>query len=60
MNVTKITLEENYLFFLKELIRINNEINELPKGTISAKKIGNSIYYYHQWREGKKVKTLFF
>jgi len=59
MNVTKKTLEENYLFFLKELIRINREINELPKGTISAKKIGNSIYYYHQWRDGKKVKTIF-
>ena len=32
-----------------------NQINALPKGYISTKKIGGNIYYYHQWTEnGKK------
>lgn len=58
MGIIKKTLEENYIFFLGELVRINEEIKKLPIGNISAKKIGKSIYYYHQWREGKKVKSV--
>lgn len=58
MPVVKNTFEENYLFFLRELSRINRELNNLPKGSISIKKIGGIAYYYHQWREGKKVKSV--
>src|SRR3989304_4628441 len=58
MSVVKKTLEENYIFFIRELSRINDEIKNLPKGSISAKKIGKTTYYYHQWREGKKVKSV--
>lgn len=58
MSVVKKTLEENYVFFLRELARINAEIKPLPAGSISAKKIGKSTYYYHQWREGEKVKSV--
>ncbi len=58
MSVVRKTLEENYIFFLRELTRINREIASLPAGSISAKKIGNATYYYHQWREGKKVKSI--
>src|SRR3990172_2215015 len=58
MAVVKKTLQENYLFFIRELARIDSRIKELPIGGISAKKIGGSVYYYHQWREGKKVKSL--
>lgn len=58
MSVVRKTLEENYIFFIKELARVNEEISKLPKGNISAKKIGNSTYYYHQWREKKKVKSV--
>lgn len=37
---------------IKEL---TEQIKKLPKGYISEKKIGNSIYYYHQWSvDGKK------
>lgn len=35
----------------KRLLRIW----ELPKGSISKKKINNHIYYYYQYREGKKI-----
>ncbi|MEW6408969.1 MAG: GSU2403 family nucleotidyltransferase fold protein [Nitrospirota bacterium] len=58
MNVIRKTLEENYIFFIRELVRINEEIRKLPMGSISAKKIGKSTYYYHQWREKKKVKSV--
>jgi hypothetical protein len=57
MSVVRKTLEENYLFFIRELDRVNEEIGKLPAGNISAKKIGKSVYYYLQWREGKKIKT---
>ncbi len=58
MGVVKNTLKENYIFFVRELARIDKEIRRLPAGNISAKKIGKSIYYYHQWREGKRVKSI--
>ncbi|MCC6542904.1 MAG: hypothetical protein IT392_00180 [Nitrospirae bacterium] len=58
MSIIKKTLEENYIFFIRELSRIDDEIKNLPGGSISAKKIGKSTYYYHQWREGKKVKSV--
>ena len=58
MSVVKKTLEENYIFFIRELSRIDDEIRNLPRGSISAKKIGKTTYYYHQWREGKRVKSV--
>ncbi|OGW12312.1 MAG: hypothetical protein A3G93_15465 [Nitrospinae bacterium RIFCSPLOWO2_12_FULL_45_22] len=56
MSVVKKTLQENYIFFIRELTRIDEEIKKLPRGGISVKKIGKSTYYYHQWREGKRLK----
>lgn len=58
MSVVKRTLEENYIFFIKELVRIDSEMKMLPIGNISLKKIDNTGYYYHQWREGKRVKSI--
>lgn len=58
MSVVKKTLEENYIFFIRELVRIDDEIGTLPRGSISEKKIGKTIYHYHQWREGKKVRSV--
>jgi hypothetical protein len=58
MNVTEKTLQENYIYFLRELSRINEEIETLPPGSITIKKIRNRDYYYHQWRAGKKVKSI--
>lgn len=58
MSVVEKTLEENYIYFVRELARINEEIGRLPAGSISEKKIGKSKYYYQQWREGKKVKSV--
>lgn len=58
MSVVEKTLHENYLFFIKELARIDDEIKKLPGGGISPKKIGKSTYYYHQWREGRNVRSV--
>jgi hypothetical protein len=58
MSIVEKTLQENYIYFIKELARVNGEIDKLPAGSISEKKIGKSKYYYQQWREGKKVKSV--
>jgi hypothetical protein len=58
MSVVKNTLQENYIYFTRELVRVEEEMNHLPKGSISAKKIGKTTYYYQQWREGRKVKSI--
>jgi hypothetical protein len=58
MVVVRKNLEETYIFFVGELTRINEEISSLPRGSISAKKIGKSTYYYLQWREGKQIKSV--
>lgn len=33
------------------------QLKELPKGSIMAKNVGTSTYYYLKYREGKKVYT---
>ena len=37
---------------LKRLAELTSRIKELPKGYISEKTIGGTVYYYHQWSEG--------
>ncbi|HBN82284.1 MAG TPA: hypothetical protein DDZ89_00395 [Clostridiales bacterium] len=34
-----------------------NKIEQLPKGTIVRKKVGNHEYYYLKYRNGKKTVT---
>lgn len=58
MGVIKNTLKDNYIFFVRELARLDEAIKALPTGSISIKKIGNSTYYYHQWRDGKRVRSV--
>lgn len=58
MSIVEKNLQENYIYFIKELTMIDEEIKGLPAGNISAKKIGKSTYYYRQWREGRKVKSV--
>lgn len=37
------------------LLKYQNELSLLPRGTISEKKIGEKTYYYLKYRDGKKV-----
>jgi len=55
MGIIEDTLKEDYIHFLKELARMEEDIEKLPKGTITVKKIAGAVYYYHQWREGERV-----
>lgn len=40
---------------LKEQAEIENNINALPRGYISVKKISGHTYNYRQWRDGSKI-----
>ena len=44
---------------LKRIKELKEEINKLPKGYISIKKIGGNVYYYHQWNENGKKYSKF-
>lgn len=37
------------------LSRYRAELEDLPRGTLSEKRVGNNVYYYLKYREGKKV-----
>ena len=37
------------------LLKYQNELSALPKGTISEKTVGEKTYYYLKYRDGKKV-----
>lgn len=37
------------------LLKYQNELSALPKGTISEKIVGEKTYYYLKYRDGKKV-----
>lgn len=45
---------------LKErLAKLDEQIDELPRGSISTKKVNGHTYYYHRWYEGKTKKEQF-
>ena len=45
---------------LKErLARLDEQIDALPRGSISSKKVNGHIYYYHRWYEGKTKREQF-
>ena len=33
------------------------QLDELPKGSVTTKTVGNNVYYYLKYRNGKKVLT---
>ena len=37
------------------LLKYQNELSSLPKGTISEKIVGEKTYYYLKYRDGKKI-----
>jgi len=39
------------------LAAYERRLDDLPKGSVSAKTIGNNVYYYLKYRDGKKVLT---
>ena len=55
MKVLKDILEESKEYYLDLKKRIEKRIQNLPKGSIKERRIGGGVYYYLQYREGKKV-----
>lgn len=43
----------------EQLARLDEQIDVLPRGSISTKKINGHSYYYHRWYEGKTRKERF-
>ena len=56
MEDLKNMLKESIEFYLAQQRSIAAQITSLPKGNIRQKKIGREIYYYLQYRKGKKVR----
>lgn len=57
MGVLDSVMREEYDRINRIMHNIEVEINSLPKGYISEKKIKGKIYYYLQYRENNKVKS---
>lgn len=53
MILTTIAQEKKRIEYM--LRKYQEEYQCLPKGTLSQRKIGDRIYYYLKYREGKKV-----
>lgn len=53
MILTTITQEKKRIEYM--LAKYKQEQDRLPKGSISEKVVGNRVYYYLKYREGKKV-----
>ena len=43
----------------EQLARLDEQIDALPRGSISTKKVNGHTYYYHRWYEGKTKKEKF-
>ena len=56
MQVLKSILKDSKEYYEKEKKLLEKELDSLPKGNIKERQIGNNIYFYLQYREGKKVK----
>lgn len=59
MSILNDIMREEYERMNRLIPRIEAEIKELPKGYISEKKIKGGTYYYLQYRENKKMKSVY-
>lgn len=53
MILTTIMQEKQRIEYMRE--KYQEELDRLPKGTISEKKSGEKVYYYLKYRDGGKV-----
>jgi hypothetical protein len=59
MSILNDLMREEYDRLNRVISRMEIEISELPKGYISEKRINRCIYYYLQFRENGKVKSIY-
>ena len=43
----------------EQLAKLDEQIDALPRGSISSKKVNGHTYYYHRWYEGKTKRERF-
>ena len=55
MSLLSSLIEKENVRNQKMIIEYEKELASLPKGSVSAKRIGDNIYYYLNCRDGKKV-----
>lgn len=59
MSILDGVMREEYDRLDRIIAKVEQEINELPKGYISEKKISGKSYCYLQFRENGKVKSVY-
>jgi len=59
MSILDGIMREEYDRLNRVINRIEIEIEQLPKGYISEKRINQILYYYLQFRENGKVKSVY-
>lgn len=59
MSILNGILQEEYDRLNRVIYRIEQELSELPKGYISEKKINGKVYYYLQYRENGRIKSIY-
>lgn len=57
MTVIEEVLCEEYARSLRITAALEEEISQLPRGSIRTRVIGSGTYYYLQWREGTHVRS---
>ncbi len=55
MNLILYTVKQEKQRIEYMLLKYQNELSSLPRGTISEKTVGDKTYYYLKYRDGKKV-----
>lgn len=55
MKIIEATLRESKEYYQKRELEIICRISALPRGSLKRRRIGNKVYYYRQFREGRKV-----
>lgn len=55
MNVLKGILSESKEYYIEAKAKIEKKLAGLPQGSIKERKIAGKVYYYLQYRRGKKV-----
>ena len=59
MSILDGIMQEEYDRLNRVINKIEIEIEQLPKGYISEKRINQILYYYLQFRENGKVKSVY-
>jgi len=59
MSILNGIMREEYDRLNRDIDKIELEIEHLPKGYISEKVINQRLYYYLQFRESGKVKSIY-